>query len=330
MVRHLLHEPGHILRLDFHNYFRAELCGRTTHMNQFLVDYKAKCFIGQPVTKVYKSLLRGGCFAWFRLRSARDNLSTDRFFGNVNCSFNVEHILDSQIFFILVDMCEFTSSSATRIVITRNRNFADGKVLDLRNMNKGNPLYISDDKLYIANSYKGQNGINKHSIHLLIDCTTIEMDELFDKINIHSVDHSRANNRDSQSNQYQSRACLIYNGRDRPVECPSPLSYQATRIILCKLLANPSSIDMLIAQYPQSTTRRCKNKIGRCGNNIIYNNDCIIRETRRNYNESQFEDNNWTFVSRRLDPIPDKWIKAKKNHRDARTRRLIWNSEEEW
>lgn len=210
-------------------YEKMTHIARTVHLEQFHQCMKNQKVVAQPTTSIYKTKLRGGRQAWFRAITEKEKNNPDRddWFGNVRFVVNSDTILHKKVNVFFVDTKNFKKSSATRILLSASESYGQLNKLDLDSLDEGDALFRKNGEIFFAvsQSMHGQYDCC-HSLHVLIDATTICMSSLFCFCRVIAVNHVKAN-RKCGDGSYGQRQCLIFNGEGQI--CPSAVSRENTQ-----------------------------------------------------------------------------------------------------
>lgn len=215
--------PGEI------RYSRCRQVGRSVHLPQYITCCMNQRVETSRVTPIYKTLLdedTNGTYAWFRMISHLDVENQD-WYGNVCLSVTPSMLFDMpgvRLFF--VDFITFIAGAATRIVVTKQKQFRNYREMTFESLARGDPLYRQNSNYYFAKSFTRKGRYVTHNVHLIIDGSSIDMNEMFLKCKVDAVDHSHANSR-KPDGSFSRGQCLNYNG-GQGIMCPSPYTISET------------------------------------------------------------------------------------------------------
>lgn len=200
------------------------------YYNVRFLQTRAKAFIGQPITDIYKCKAQRGSYAFFRADNKTLAAATVvQWFGNVKFVIKMKEILtNDQLSFYYVDTHTFNKAATSRVIITIG---CPSNVKDFLLVKNGvlNKIFeIRNNKFYYATRYIHQSGTSyKHTVHLILDCNKLDTQDLYSKSLKMAVDHSKANTRVGGAHgRFQNGNCLIYNSVGH--ECPSPFYQKQT------------------------------------------------------------------------------------------------------
>lgn len=132
--------------------------------------------------------------------------------------------------FYYVDTHLFTRMATSRIIITMGCPKALEGFQRVENRTLDNIFQIVDGRLFYATTFTDQSGTSyKHTVHLMLDCKTLDTKDLYSKSMKMAVDHSLANTK-VWGNRFKPCACLIYNGIGKT--CKSPYTQEQTQEIM--------------------------------------------------------------------------------------------------